>query len=162
MRTNSILTRLGRLRGDIRGTGIMELGLALPILMLLLVGAADISRLVATRIDLEQAAQRTTDFALAKRPNGTSGTYLRTEAAAAAGVPADNVTVDIFLECDGVRQDDFNTICASGESRARFVSISIADNVETMFDWGALSGVIGSDLLPSTVTVTGDSLVRFQ
>ena len=153
---------LSSLMRDSAGTGVMELGLAMPILLMLLLGTIDASRMIAAKIDMEQAAQRTTDFALAKRPNSSNGTYLQAEAASAAGVPTSDVTVDIFLECDGVRQTDFSVACTTGQSQARYASVTIDKPVATVFDWGALSSVVGSRLLPSVVTVQGDSVVRFQ
>ncbi|HSG34203.1 MAG TPA: TadE/TadG family type IV pilus assembly protein [Sphingomonadaceae bacterium] len=161
MRMFPLKTLLRRLASEERGTGIMELGIALPVLLLLLLGTVDASRMAAAKIDLEQAAQRTTDYALAVRPNGNDGTYLQAEAASAAGVPTSQVTVDIYLECDGVRVD-FALTCVAGEVRARYVSVEIDDNVETMFDWAALSAVIGSTALPSSIRVQGDSIVRIQ
>ena len=147
---------------DSAGTGVMELGLAFPVLLMLLLGTIDASRMIAAKIDMEQAAQRTTDFALAKRPDSNSGTYLQAEAATAAGVPTSDVTVDIFLECDGVRQTDFSIACTAGQSQARYASVTIDKAVNTIFDWGALSEMVGSNILPSVVTVQGDSVVRFQ
>ncbi|WP_198143498.1 TadE/TadG family type IV pilus assembly protein [Altererythrobacter epoxidivorans] len=147
---------------DSRGFGAMELGLSLPFLMLLCLGMMDASTLIGTKIDYEQAAQRTTDFAFANRPNGTNTAKYVTEAKNAADVSAQDVDVDIFLECDGVRQDNFGDTCAAGEITARFVSVEISKQVETHFDWAGLAHMIGFTAFPSRITVTGDSLVRFQ
>ncbi len=147
---------------DCRGAAVIELGLALPVLLLLLVGMIDASRFVAATIDVEQAAQRTTDFALALRPADNNAAYLRNEAASAAGVSANNVTAEIYLECDDVRQSDFDTPCAAGQTSARFVNISITRNVDTYFDWAGFASLFGSQIFPEQVTVVGDSLVRFQ
>lgn len=155
-------TLLPALLRDRTGTSVMELGLMMPILLMLLLGTIDASRMVAAKLDMEQAAQRTTDYALAKRPDSSNGTYLQTEAASAANVPASDVTVDIYLECDGVRQTDFSSACAGSQQQARFASVVIDKPVNTLFDWSALSSVVGSNLLPSTITVQGDSVVRFQ
>ena len=151
--------KLGR---DRAGFGAMELGLALPFLLLLCLGMIDASYLISTKIDYEQAAQRTTDFALAKRPTSSSTTYLVNEAVSASGLGSDNVTVELFLECDGVKQSNFNTVCPADEASGRFVSVEISKEVATRFDWSALSRLIGYKAFNGTVTVTGDSLVRFQ
>ena len=153
---------LKRLKGDRRGFGAMELGLALPFLMLLCLGMIDASTLISTKIDYEQAAQRTTDFALARRPTNDSTTYIETEAKSASGLTADDITVEIFLECDGVRQDRFDSVCAATEVTARYVSVELSNDVATQFDWGALGRILGISAFSNTVTVTGDSLVRFQ
>ncbi|MCB2076998.1 MAG: pilus assembly protein [Novosphingobium sp.] len=147
---------------DRRGTGAVEMALVLPMLLLMLLGMVDLSRFIAARIDLEQAAQRTTDFALARRPTTDNGSYLETEAASAAGVSANNVTVDIYLECDGVRASDFRIPCTGGQTQARFVNVEIERTVPSAFNWGALGSLFGSSSMDSNITVSGDSIVRFQ
>ena len=147
---------------DNNGIGALELALALPVLMLLLAGMIDMSRVISSRIDMEQAAIRATEFALAVRPTSSSSDYIKTEAATAANVPANNVTVQIFLECNGVRQTDFNTICPSTQDQARFVSVSIRRTVNAVFDWTSLAKLAGGNVGNADVTVTGNSVVRFQ
>jgi Flp pilus assembly protein TadG len=147
---------------DQRGTSFIELSILLPFLLLILLGSIDMSRLISTRLDLEQAAQRTTDLALSSRPNGANGQYLVTEAAAASGLAADHVQVEIYLECDGTRVGDFNAGCGAGEQRARYVSVVIEDEVAPMFDWSTLGSFLGVTAFDSTFTIRGDSIVRFQ
>ncbi len=153
---------LRQLSGDRSGMGAMELGLASPFLLLLSLGMIDASTLIRTKIDYEQAAQRTTDFALAKRPTSKSTTYLVAEAKRASGLAESDVSVELFLECDGVRQSDFDNVCADGEIPARYVSVEVANDVATYFDWSALARIIGYKAFSNTVKVTGDSEVRFQ
>jgi len=126
----------------------------------MMLGTIDFSQIFAARIDLEQAAQRTTDFALSVPPPSQDGTLLRAEAMAAAGVPAQNVTVELFLECNGVRQANFTATCPS-QIKARFVRVVIIDQVETVFDWGALSAIFGERIFPVLNQVSGDSIVRY-
>lgn len=151
-----------KLRRDSRGFGAMELALSLPFVLFLCLGMIEAFGLVATKIDYERAAQRTTDYAFAKRPNTADGTYLVTVARAAASVPAESVAVQIFLECDGTRQSDFNSNCMAGEVPARFVSVEIRQAQATRFDWAALAGIFGVRGFASSIVVTGDSLVRIQ
>jgi len=153
---------LRHILADRTAAGAMELGLALPFLMLLGLGTVDASMLIGTKLDLEQAAQRTTDFALAKRPNGSNGSYLQAEAASAANVSEQDVTVSIWLECNGLKQNDFNALCPSGETPARFVNVNITSDVETEFDWGSLASIVGVQTFGAKVPVSGDSSVRFQ
>lgn len=147
---------------DDRGVSAVELGVSLPILLMLTVGAVDVSNLISARLDLEQAAQRTTDLALASHPRSNNGAYLVAEAAAASGQPADNITVDIFLECDGERQESFGGTCDDGELRARFASVSISRDYQPTFDYQALSQLFGRRMVDSSIRITGDSVVRFQ
>lgn len=153
---------LRRLRRDQRGFGAMELALSLPFILFLCLGMIDAFGMVAKKIDFERAAQQTTDLALAKRPNSSDGTYLKPTAAVAAGTGTDSVSIDIYLECDGVRQSNFNTTCASGEIPARFVGVEISASHETRFDWAAFAKIFGFRSFTNSVQVTGDSLVRIQ
>lgn len=162
MKISRLARRLAR---DERGLGMVEMALTAPLLLLLSLGMIDISNLVAANIDLEQAAQRTTDYALAERPKNSNTTYLRDEAIKASGLEAKNVTVTLFLECDGLAQD-FNSACLPGESQARFASVAITRLVPTMVNWRAFQSYFSSGQTEgetvSAVNVTGDSVVRFQ
>lgn len=151
-----------KLQNDSTGFGAMELALALPFLLLVCLGMIDASRLIATKIDYEQAAQRTTDYALAVRPTNSNNSKYVTEAISASGLGNDNVEVELFLECDGTKQTNFDSVCPSGQSSARYISVEISNDVATRFDWTALGSLLGYQAFDSTVTVTGDSLVRFQ
>jgi len=147
---------------DQAGTGALELALALPVLTLLLAGMIDMSRVIANRIDMEQAVIRATEYALAIRPTSSNSAYIRDEAASAASVPSSDVTVQIFLECNGVRQTDFNTICPSTQDQARLVSVRIQRTVDSVLNWGAFANMAGGSVGNSDITVTGSSVVRFQ
>ena len=162
MRTLSILKFARRLRRDDKGVALVEMAMSLPLLMLLCLGMIDISRLVTAKIDLEQAAQRTTDFVLAKRPSSGSTTIYQAEAVSASGVEAQNITVTFFLECDGIRQNNFADECADGETIQRFAFVSITDNVTTQFNWSKMASFFDGQERASTVPVVGDSTVRFQ
>lgn len=142
------------------GLAAVELAAVLPILMLLLLGMLDVSRIIALRLDMEQAAQRTTDLSLAVRPRSDDGTYLREEAMSVAGVPAAGVTVDLFLECNGARHTTYTGSCGPGQTPARFVSVAVTKPFEPLFDWAELAKIFGSQVIPDDISVTGDSIVR--
>lgn len=157
-----IMHFFSRLWKDVSGFGAMEMGLASPFLFLLCLGMVDASMLVGTKIDYEQAAQRTTDFALAKRPNSGNGSYLIEEAKTAAAVSAQDVTVDIYRTCDGTRAGTFDGSCTAGQTTARYVSVSISKPVTTQFDWSGLARILGIRAFSEEVRVSGDSVVRIQ
>jgi hypothetical protein len=133
----------------------------LPFLLMLALATADVAIGYAGKLALEQAAQRTTDLALARRPNDGNVAYLKEEAAVASGQPAANVTVEAFLECGGARHPTFTGTCASGLP-ARVVSVRITKNHKFLFDYGKLTAVFGRRLMPSEVVISGDSLVRMS
>lgn len=162
MMAQSFARILARIARDQRGTSFIELAFLMPVLLLLLLGSVDMSRMISARMDLEQAAQRTTDFALSSRPNGSDTSYLVAEAVAASGLTADDVTVELFLECNGEKQANFDAGCPGGNIRSRYVTVSIQDSVDPMFDWSAIGALVGTSAFDSAFTVTGDSTVRFQ
>lgn len=151
-----------RLAENEDGTGILELVIVMPFLLLLLLGTIDVSRMVAAGLDLEQAAQRTTDLALSARPTSSDSSYLVDEAVAAAQVGKEDVTAEIYLTCDGTKQADFDSACPTGQTSARYVDVAIRRQVQPMLDWMGLARALGFGYLPSAITVQGDSIVRFQ
>jgi Flp pilus assembly protein TadG len=122
-----------RLAKDDRGASIIELALVAPVLASLLIGMVDLSRAYSHKLQLEQAAQRAIEKV--QQYQTTSSTYgtLQAEAAAAAGVPTTDVTIDYWLECNGTRQSNYNSSCTSGQVYARWVTVDITGTFTPMF-----------------------------
>ena len=117
--------RLSSLRADDRGTSIIEMGMLAPFLAALLIGMVDLSRAYSEKLHLEQAAQRAIERVMQNQGSASTTGALRAEAAEAAGVPISAVTVDAWLECNGVRQADYNSACTQGEAYARFLQVAV-------------------------------------
>lgn len=161
-RKNPPTAPAGAVAKDRRGASTIELALVCPVFLLLMLGMIDASRMVAARLHVEQAAQRTAEYALAVKPRSNNGAYLTAEAVHASGEPASNIDVEIFLECDDQRQASYTSVCPAGQHSARFVSVSIETEYEPMFDWASLSRLFGIRIFPDSIRMTGDSLVRMQ
>jgi Flp pilus assembly pilin Flp len=153
------MTRAFRtLARDERGGSIIELALVLPVLASLLIGMVDISRAYSAKLQLEQAAYRAIEKV--QQYQTTTDTYstLQAEAATAAGVNASAVTVDPWLECNGVRQADYHGVCPNGQVYTRYITVSIQKMFTPMF---------GSRYFPhanadGTYTLTGQAGLRTQ
>jgi Flp pilus assembly protein TadG len=150
------------LRQDSRGVSAIELALVLPFLILMVCASVDVALGFSAKLKLEQAAQRATDFGLAKRPSTDDASALKTEAAAAAGVPTSSVAASIYLECGGTRQTVYTTQCPTGQVPSRVISVSISKQHTFLFDYGAIGAAIGYRPLPASSRITGDSLVRYE
>lgn len=148
---------LRRLAHDQRGTSLIEMSFILPLLILLGCGASDLALCYAQGLKIQQAAARTMEFAIAKGTNNISTSALQSEAATAAGVATGNVTVDLWLECDGVRQSTFTGAC-SGSSPSRFASVTITDTYNWMFE----QIVPSWNNAPYSVPLKGFAMVRIQ
>jgi Flp pilus assembly protein TadG len=127
------MIRFARISRDDRGASIIELALVAPILASLLIGMVDMSRAYSYKLKLEQSAQRAIEKV--QQYQSTTSTYgtLQSEAADAAGVPASDVTIDYWLECDGSRQSDYNTSCSGTQTYARWVTVSVQGTFTPMF-----------------------------
>jgi Flp pilus assembly protein TadG len=142
---------------DARGVSTVELALLMPILMVVLAGSVDVARLISTKLRLQQAAERTAEMASAGSVGSAAFTSLQAEAASAASVPATQVTVTYWLECDGTKQTTFDGTCGSGQQVGRFAAISIASSYKPSFSW-LLQGANGD----GSIALTGRASVRVQ
>ena len=153
----SIATLYRRLFRDQRGTAVIELALIAPILGVMVVGVVDLSGGFSMKLQLEQAAQRAIEKVMNGQANTTTAAALKTEAATTAGVPETAVAVDFWLECNGVRAADYNSVCTSGQTYARFMSVAITKTFTPMFaqKWAGAND-------NGTYTVVGRTGVRIQ
>ena len=149
---------LRSLRRDERGASIIEMALITPVLASLLIGMVDISRAYAARLQLEQAAQRAIEKVMQYQANSSTYATLYLEAAAAANVPVTQVTVDYWLECNGVRAEIYEISCTTGQTYARYVTVSIDKAFTPMFGTRYFPGANDD----GSYTLTGEAGLRTQ
>lgn len=134
-----MIRRIRSLARDERGASIIEMAFAMPLLASLLIGMVDISRAYSAKLQLEQAAYRAIEKV--QQYNTTASTYdtLKSEASSAARaagfstVTDSNVTIDFWLECNGTRATDYNTVCPANQTYARWVTVDITGPFSPMF-----------------------------
>ena len=148
---------LSRLRQDKRGAAIIELALAAPILTTLMIGMVDIGRGYSMKLQLEQAAQRAIEKVMNGQADRSSAAALKSEAATVAGVSDTAVTVDFWLECNGVKQTNYDSTCSTGQVFRRYLTVQISKTFRPMFATRWLGA--NSD---GTFTVIGKTGVRTQ
>jgi len=107
-----------------RGVAAIEFCLTLPVLLMLTVGAYDVSQLISARIALQQALTEVEGLAIAQPPQGDDFSYLTDALAAAGGVPAANVSVRREISCNGTVVTSI--VCPSvTDHRAIFVVLTL-------------------------------------
>lgn len=143
---------------DERGASIIEMAMVAPVLLTLLVGMVDISRAYSARLQLEQAAQRSIEKVMQYQASSSTYATLYTEAAAAAEVPVSAVTVDYWLECNGARAADYNGSCTSGQTYARYITVSVDKDFSPIFGTRFFPGANAD----GTFTITGEAGLRTQ
>jgi Flp pilus assembly protein TadG len=140
---------------DERGVTFVEFGFLAPILAVLVAGIVDLSMGMSHRFSLQQAVNRSLEVVQANRPqmnsesNDVDYTYIATEAATAAGVTADKVTLTKWRECDGVKQSTYTGFCADGAELARYVQVRVTKDFK-------------GRLYVKTVPVVATAAVRVQ
>lgn len=159
-----MMQKLRRLFADDRGTSLIEMALATPILAAVLMGMVDLSRAYSEKLQLEQATQRAIEKVFNNQTQSTSYNTLKSEAVSAAHaagfseVTSSNVTVDYWLECNGTRQADYDTPCPNGQMYARYINVAI---------WRKFTPYFGTKYFPGansdgTFTVRADAGIRTQ
>ena len=159
--------RLAHLRLDKRGAAVIELALVAPFLAAFVVGMTDISRAYATKLRLAQAAQRAIESIQVNGKNTNNYTTLSAEASAAAtaaGYSGSTVVVNYALECNGAVTSSnatgagITTTCQSGQTYARYVTVTISTLYTPMFATSYFPGANAQ----GRVAVSGYAGLRVQ
>jgi len=149
------------LKRNERGAAVIELALAAPFLAALLVGIIDLSRAYSMKYKLEQSAQRAVEQIQQTHNVLTDYSPYATEAttaASAAGYSGSTASVDYWLECNGVRASDPTVPCTSGQTYARYVTITVSNTYTPFFSSRAWPGANAQGNIP----VSGYAGIRVQ
>ena len=151
---------LSRLACSRHGGAAAEMALIAPVLGGMLFVGMDLGLAFWEKLQLEQAAQRSIELAVAPGTTGTGNySYLDAEVRAAYGKPVQSVSVQNWLECNGVRQANWNTFCPAGQTFARYVQVEVRAEYTPRFSFGGLLGGSGQN---GGFLLTGDASVRLQ
>lgn len=142
---------------DQRGAAIIELALVAPVFGAMIVGMVELGQGYSVKLQLEQASQRAIEKVMNGQADRTTAAALQVEAATVAGVPTTNVVVDYWLECDGVRQSNYDGACTTGQVYRRYLTVSISKSYTPMFAF-KFAGA-NSD---GTYTIVGKTGIRTQ
>jgi Flp pilus assembly protein TadG len=164
---NSVTTPAGPervdsdLRNDQAGASVTEFAAVLPFIAMLFAGSVEFSNGFGKQMDLEQAAQRAVELAVVRPPTANSTTelaHIRTEAESVSGEPTGNVTVELYRECNDVKQSTYGAACASGQRQADFVRVEIQGTYTRWIDWKKFDGRTSG----STPTMRGQASARVR
>ncbi|MFM5916991.1 MAG: TadE/TadG family type IV pilus assembly protein [Novosphingobium sp.] len=133
---------LGRLIRDDRGTMVIETAIVTPVLVLLSLGAYQISAMVAKQSELDSAAAEGAAIALASSPDtAAKRTTIHDILVTSTGLPSGNVTVTAAYRCNGASTYT-TTACSSGQVQANFVKIYMTSTYTPAWtQWGVGSPV---------------------
>ena len=121
-----------RLARSTYGAATVELALITPILATLLIGVVDITTAFNRKLELEQAVQRSIERVMQTTTDLPVEENIKAEAAEAAGIDPDAVTVTYTLKCNGVDTPYAND-CAGGEVEVRYINVAATTTFTPMF-----------------------------
>ena len=124
----STLSLFARLLRDQRGTMVIETAVVAPVLVLMSLGAFQVSTLVARQSELDSAAAEGAAIAIASPPNTSAKlTTLQQVIMTSTGLAASNVSVTAAYRCNSsTAYVTTSTSCTSGVI-SHFVKIYITD-----------------------------------
>lgn len=146
-----------RVSKDSSGVAAVEFAILAPTIALLMIGMVNLSMGFDRKLQLEQAANRAIEKVMQTTQYTTVTGTLEAEAAAGANVPITNAKADNWLECDGVRQAVYNTLCPAGQRYSRYISVSVKDDYHPIFT----SSVAGPNP-DGSFTLTGVAGIRTE
>jgi Flp pilus assembly protein TadG len=152
---------------DERGASLVEMALMLPFLATIVIAMGDLSRAYSTKLQLEQAAYRAIERVQQYQSTEATFSLLKTEAVSAANdsgfsdVTASNVTVNWWLECDGVKQTNYDTVCSGSAKYARWIQVDVTRNFTPSFTPIGFNRWLGSNS-DGSFTLHGRSGLRTQ
>lgn len=162
------MRRFARLPTDEAGASIIELALVAPVLAAVILGMTDLARAYTMSVQLQQAAQRAIERVQQNTTASSNYTYVQTEAttaATAAGYSGSTATVNYRLECNGTVKEQTTgaalastSVCNSGETYARYVSVTVSNKYTPLFGTSYFPGADAN----GKVTITGYAGIRVQ
>ncbi len=135
---------LRRLATDASGTMIIETAIIAPVLVLLSLGAYQVSNLVARQSELQSAIGMAEAVALASSiDTADKRTTLKNIITASTGLAADKITVAERFRCNSsATLVTATSYCTVGDKVSRYVDITLVDTYEPI--WTEFG--IGSDI----------------
>lgn len=141
------LAIMKRLVADDSGAFAIETAIVAPLLLLMSLGAYQISMLVARQTELQSALAEAEAIALASDPDtAAERTVLQNVLMTSTGLPMENVTVEEAYRCgDSTTYTALSTSCATGTVMSSFVKIRVTDTFNPTWTKFGLGSAIQFD-----------------
>jgi hypothetical protein len=130
---------------------MIELAVAIPIVILLIVGVADYARIYYTAITVTNAAQAGANFGV--QPTWGPTEMIAGARADAAPMTLDSVTAGRYCRCPGVGVVD----CLAGNCAGGYGTPQVFDSVRIRKD---VATIIHYPGLPATITIIRKAVIR--
>lgn len=133
-------SRFHAIARDNRGTAMIEAALAVPILLVFLVGLTDFSMALFKRLYTEQVAISGVQMAISGGIGPVPDAQIITQLAADSGLPSSSFSITRWTECnsDGTRYPQ-GPCPNDGDVREDFVKVTVANSYQPIFQFGRFS-----------------------
>lgn len=128
------LAHMRMLCRDTRGAILIETAFAAPVLAIIMLGAFDVSHLVARQMELQEVAAEIAAASMAKAPDDNAIVMLERMAQASGDLEAEQVTLTRQVKC-GVEPTlhDGDYECGEDIEKSTMISISLSDTYAPMW-----------------------------
>jgi Flp pilus assembly protein TadG len=141
-----------RLAGDQRGNLMIEFSLALPILMLMLVGLLDLGRFSLQKSAMLQGAREGAQYGIVAP---TESANINTTAQNATGLTGATATNVVFCECVSGTTVSCTTTCASGQTLKKYITVTTSGSFSSIMASATTAfGSFGSWTPPTSVSAS--------
>jgi len=150
---NSLLRKLASAR---EGNALIELAVVMPVLTMMVLGMTDVARAYMLKVHIEQVARTGGEYAISSKDRIPDPAEIQAQIANDSGLPASDITVKRWLECDGVPQGDVQYCATSSEQPAQYISVDVQDTFQPVF------GMVNWGQGANTRRVTGHQTMRVR
>jgi Flp pilus assembly protein TadG len=138
------------LAADTTGGMLIETAIVAPVLILMSLGAFQVSELVARQNELQSAMSVAQSIALVSDPDdSTKRTQVQQIITATTGLTSDKVIISAAYKCStgGTTYLDTNSSCTTGQPYSSYVKIELKDTYTPMWNDYGIGKPIALDLV---------------
>lgn len=141
MRTRTIFSGLRRFARNDRGSMAIETAIVAPIVILLALGSADMSKIVSRQQELQSAVAQVEGIALAANAGAsTDTTTLKAILMESLSLPSSKVSVDKLYRCSAnTTLVQESSSCSSSDVVSTYVRITLTDSYDPI--WKRVSNI---------------------
>lgn len=152
-RPRGLAANLAFLQRNNAGVTAVEFALIVPIMLLMFVGIADLGIGIYTNMEVQNAAQYGTEYALLK---GYDASAITAAVTSSTGLSHITVTPSQYCGCpsgNAIAASDCSATCADGTRAGTFAQVSVTDTYTTLIPYPGL---------PASFRLSAQSTARLQ
>ena len=152
-----MITFLARSFRDNCGNATIEIALVMPLVLTFALGGIDFGMGYRHKIEMQQTAQLGAEYVMGSMEDPPTVVEVRQAISDATGLPLGQITVDQWVECDGVKPTIGALKCIDPSAvQTEYMTISVSDTYTPMLN---INGIAD---FATTQTHTGSVTLRIE